>query len=612
MNDAQLVEACLEGDHRAYAVLVDRYRYALFGLCLSYVKDFDAAEDAAQEALIKAFLKLESLPVPNGFGPWLRTIAANQCRMWLRRQRRQIAIDGETAVVDPAPSPAEQVLSRERRQRVVAAVSRLSRPQQQAVVLFYLEGLSLKRIAAFLDVSVPTVEQRLYRARLNLKEEMTTMVKEDLQEHGLPEDFTREVLQEALARGGHLLQERQWPEARKAFNRIVAAVPDHLEARRGLALAFNGETREALGQEAHFSDSRLLDNTFAALHKVWELGADDPQTARALGRLYSHYGRHEEGGQFLEKAADRLDDWRRSVPLYKMAISVYYHAHYTGRGDHMEACVRCHRRARQLVPADWPPRRRFALWQPSGMSMAYAYSGLSQEVFDELDSLKAQSEEEWSLEEHFQYFGTCSNQYRETVRWDEVEEHSRAYVDWAKALPADDPRLQIRPLALTEEEDENADEHNGDDFRWWTVCYALADRILRARHETGCATADILAELDRALEQNQSAGACSIAGQSACETGHFREALGYLRREEELGGRLAGRGNIYLSAALVALGRVEEGKERLRNIYGGLVTNGQCRSWFGKLSAFDAIRGDADMVELIDEWKRAERVGAPA
>ena len=212
----------------------------------------------------------------------------------------------------------------------------------------------------------------------------------------------------------------------------------------------------------------------------------------------------------------------------------------------MEACVRCHRRARQLVPTDWPPRRRFALWQPSGMSMAYAHLGLSQEVFDELDALKAQSEDEWSVEERFQYYGICSNQYRETGRWDEVEEHSRVYVDWAKALPAADPRLQIRPLALTEEGDENAGAHNGDDFRWWTVCYALADRILRARHETGRATADILAELDWALNQHQSAGSYSIAGQSACETGHYSEALRYLRHEEELEGRLAGRGDIYL------------------------------------------------------------------
>ena len=531
--------------------------------------------------------------------------------MWLRRQRRQVAIDEEEAVVDPAPSPAEQVLSCERRQQVLAAVSRLSQPQQQAVVLFYLEGLSLKRIAAFLDVAIPTVEQRLYRARLNLKEEMTTMVEKNLQEHRLPEDFTQEVVQEALARGQDLLQKRQWPEARKAFNRIVAAVPDHLEAHRGLALSFDGETREALKQDVHFSDGRLLDNTFAALHKVCELGADDPEIARALGWLYSHYGRHEEGGQCLERAADCLDDWRHSVPLYKMAISVYYHAHYTGRGDHMEACVRCHRRARQLVPADWPPRRRFALWQPSGMSMAYAHLGLSQEVFEELDALKAQSEDEWSVEEHFQYYGICSNQYRETGRWNEVEEHSRAYVDWAKGLSADDPRLQIRPLALTEEGDENAGAHNGDDFRWWTVCYALADRILRARYETGRTTADILAELDRALDQHQNAGSYSIAGQSACETGHYSEALRYLHKEEELGGRLVNRGDIYLAAALVALGQVEEGKERLCNIYGRLVANGQCRSWFGKLSAFDAIRGDADMVELVDEWERAERVGAP-
>ena len=84
-----------------------------------------------------------------------------------------------------------------------------------------------------------------------------------------------------------------------------------------------------------------------------------------------------------------------------------------------------------------------------------------------------------------------------------------------------------------------------------------------------------------------------------------------MRKEEDLGGRLANRGDIYLAAALVALGQVEEGQERLSNIYGRLVANGQCRSWFGKLSAFDAIRGDADMVELVDEWERAERVGAP-
>jgi RNA polymerase sigma-70 factor (ECF subfamily) len=109
VNDAQLVKACLEGDYRAYTALVDRYRYPVFGLCLSYVRDFDAAQDAAQEALVGAYLKLESLPEPQHFGPWLRKIAANHCRMWLRHTRRQVALDEQHTLVDPTPSPVAQL-----------------------------------------------------------------------------------------------------------------------------------------------------------------------------------------------------------------------------------------------------------------------------------------------------------------------------------------------------------------------------------------------------------------------------------------------------------------------------------------------------------------------
>ena len=609
MDDAHLVEACLAGDCRAYAALVDRYRYPVFGLCLSYLKDFDAAEDAAQETLISAYLKMENLPEPRRFGPWLRTIAANHCRMWLRRKRRLLPLDEQQAVADPAPSPAARILAQECRQQTLTAIAQLSRPQQQAVVLFYLEDLSLKQIAAFLDVATTTVEQRLYRARLHLKKEMLDMVEQNLQDHLLPDDFTHEVIAEALARGETLLAERHWPEARKAFNRVTAALPDHHQAHRGLALAFDGETREALQQDAHFSDGPLLDDTLAALHKAYELGADDEQVVRSIGRLYSHYGRHLEGGAFLEKAADRLDDWRRSVPLYKMAVAVYYHAHYTDRGDNMEACVRCHRRTLKLVPDDWPARRRFTLWQPAGMSMAYAHQGLGQEVFDELHALKAEIGEEWSVEECFQYYGIYCNQYREQEQWDEVEQYSRKYVDWASALSTEDPRLQVKPVALITEDDDREGQHHGDSFRWWTVCYALADRILRARHETGRDATDIIAELDQALDQHQSAGSYSIAGQSACETEHHREALRYLRREEELGNALTGGGDLYLAASLIALDQVDEGKERLSNIYGRIVANGQCRAWFNKLPSFAKIRQNADMIELVEEWRQAETIG---
>ena len=57
-EDRHLVGACLRGDTRAFGALVERYRYAVYGLCLGYTRDFDAAEEAAQEALVTSFLKL--------------------------------------------------------------------------------------------------------------------------------------------------------------------------------------------------------------------------------------------------------------------------------------------------------------------------------------------------------------------------------------------------------------------------------------------------------------------------------------------------------------------------------------------------------------------------
>ena len=94
-TDRQLIEACLAGETQAFAILVDRYRYPVFGLCVGYTKDFDAAEDAAQEAFIASYLGLGTLHEPEGFGPWLKRIAENECRMWLRRQRRQVPLGPE-------------------------------------------------------------------------------------------------------------------------------------------------------------------------------------------------------------------------------------------------------------------------------------------------------------------------------------------------------------------------------------------------------------------------------------------------------------------------------------------------------------------------------------
>ena len=641
IDDGRLVKACLEGDGRAFAALVDRYRYPVYGLCVSYTRDFDAAEDAAQEALIAAHSRLRSLPEPQRFGPWLRRIAANQCRTYLRRQRHRVSLSEAQAegLVDPAQTPEERLVDRERQRQVLEAIGRLSQPQQQAVILFYLEERSLRQIAAFLEVSVQTVEQRLYRARRRLKEELMDMVEETLRNQQLPEGFTREVVDRALKEGRELLEGCDWEASRRVFNRIIEVLPDHVDASRGLALAFNGELKEALQEVRRFGDRRLLKEALAALKRAYELGADDMQVVRAISGLCFRFGQHREGGRFLEQAASRREDWKESIGLLKSGIAAYYHAHYTGRGNYMEDCVRCHRRIRELAPANLEPRRRFTLWQPAGMSMAYAHLGLSEEVFAELDALRAEVEREGSVEERFQFTMAYTNQFREVGQWDEVVEHSQRYVDWASAIPADDPRLSIAPISLDcSLDDRIADrEHVGEWFRWWTVCHTLADRVVKSLHRAGRDSAPAFGELGRILEEHEAhcrsldkqveenpgdedvqaeamkqrkhlAGFYICAVEAAFETGRYEETVHFCRREEELSGILANRDPIYLAASLVALGQVDEAKDHLREIYGTVVTNGQCRAYFAKCREFDAIRDDPEIAALIAEWESVEKV----
>ena len=308
-TDRQLVEACLRGENRAFSGLVERYRHPVYGICLGYTRDFDVAADAAQEAFIASFLKLEGLPDPDRFGPWLKRIAVNQCHMWHRRQRRLVRLseEEEAALVAPSASPEEELDRKDQRRLVLAAMARLTEPQQQVVVLFYLEDLSLKQIAAFLDLPLQTVNQRLYRARLRLKKETLHMVDATLKDHQLPDDFTEKVVAEALARGEKLLAEEDWTVAAQEFRRITAVVPDHVRAQRGLGLALNGAVQEGLRGEAVFDDGELVEETFSSLHRAYQLGARDDDVIESVARLSFRFGRHREGGRFLEEAAARCD-----------------------------------------------------------------------------------------------------------------------------------------------------------------------------------------------------------------------------------------------------------------------------------------------------------------
>lgn len=136
-SDRDLVEASLSGDIRAFTGLVERYRYAVFGLCLNHTRDFDAAEDAAQEALVKAFLKLRNLDNADRFAPWLKQIAVNECRM---AQERLRSFCGARISIYLAVEEGELWLS-----ETQTLVEELGLPLVEAHFLYHRDWISLLR-----------------------------------------------------------------------------------------------------------------------------------------------------------------------------------------------------------------------------------------------------------------------------------------------------------------------------------------------------------------------------------------------------------------------------------------------------------------------------------
>ena len=196
MNDRDLVQMTLRGDRTAYRRLIERYRNAVYGLVISFVGDFDVAEDLAQEAFIRGYYRLPTLEDPDRFGAWLRTVAANLCRMELRRRLRlpleQSVRELQTLA---APSlPPDEIRERDAaHQRVLEALETLPQGEREAVTLYYLEDQGVGAVARFLGISSNAVKARLHRARQKLRKEMTTMAKKTLSQKRLGPEFADRI-----------------------------------------------------------------------------------------------------------------------------------------------------------------------------------------------------------------------------------------------------------------------------------------------------------------------------------------------------------------------------------------------------------------------------------
>lgn len=167
MTDEQLVRAAADGDPDAFAAIASPRVDRLFATASLILRDRGRAEDAVQDALVRAWRDLRSLRDPQRFDAWLRRLVVNACRDQSRRQRRheaniRLLPDHDRPTADASGALADS-------DAIERGLQQLSADHRAVIVHHYFLELSLPEIADALGIPVGTAKSRLHHARVALR-----------------------------------------------------------------------------------------------------------------------------------------------------------------------------------------------------------------------------------------------------------------------------------------------------------------------------------------------------------------------------------------------------------------------------------------------------------
>lgn len=176
MEDNDLVSRTLEGDVRSYEELVRRYERLVGRVLYPYARREISVEDLVQETFLRAYDRLKTFNPEYKFKTWLLAIANNLGVDTLRRRREVVEfnpeIHAERSEGRDSGGPEARMLDSERSRVVQEAIETLPETYSVPLILRYTEEMSYAEISEVLDLSVPAVKSRLFRARNMLAERL--------------------------------------------------------------------------------------------------------------------------------------------------------------------------------------------------------------------------------------------------------------------------------------------------------------------------------------------------------------------------------------------------------------------------------------------------------
>lgn len=174
--DLRLVELARNGDQKAYAELMGRYRDAIYFMLLKMVNNTSDAEDLTIEAFGKAFKNIEQYTPNYAFSTWLFKIATNNCIDFIRKKRGNLvsldqSLDAEenltpsATIQSDSPDPEASLIGQQKVKMMREVVSKLKPRYRNLVELRYFREFSYEEISKELNLPIGTVKAQLFRAR---------------------------------------------------------------------------------------------------------------------------------------------------------------------------------------------------------------------------------------------------------------------------------------------------------------------------------------------------------------------------------------------------------------------------------------------------------------
>ena len=193
-----LVTKAQKGDRHAYSQIVKQFQDLAVGYAYSILRNFPLAEEAAQEALIEAYLNLNRLLKPAAFPGWLKKIVFKHCDRITRKKCPPFVSLAQTGeLISSQFNPIQVAEQKEFKNTIQQIIELLPQAEREVVTLFYLGDRSQKEISAFLEVPISKIKNRLYSARKRLKPELNKMIEDYLPSQRPSQDntFTERVTQ---------------------------------------------------------------------------------------------------------------------------------------------------------------------------------------------------------------------------------------------------------------------------------------------------------------------------------------------------------------------------------------------------------------------------------